>query len=163
MSFIDLGWDASTKLFRLPILIAINIASPTGSGMARKFAKAIFYLDTGSGISSLTDEKASELGIDYNSLPTEQIAGIGGFTQGHILTNVEFIVLIGNDTKTVTLPKINVIPSEISKKVEVRQGVYKKRGTSSGKMMCLLGLDYLEAIRGEVCLNFVNKKGTIKF
>ncbi|EQB64461.1 MAG: hypothetical protein AMDU3_IPLC00004G0039 [Thermoplasmatales archaeon I-plasma] len=163
MPIISLEWDQSTRLFRLPVLVGIKVPSAVKTPATPPFIKAMFYLDTGSGISAVTDGEISKLGIDYNSLPTQQLAGVGGFTQGHFLTNVTFTVFTNVGPETVNLPKINVMPSEISKKVETGRGIYKRRGTQSAKMICLLGIDFLETIKGVLNLDFVNKKGEISY
>ncbi|EQB65383.1 MAG: hypothetical protein AMDU3_IPLC00002G0020 [Thermoplasmatales archaeon I-plasma] len=163
MATISLEWDQSTRLFRLPVLVGIKTPHTVKMPATPSYFKAMFYLDTGSGISAVTDDEISKLGIDYNSLPTEQLAGVGGFTQGHFLTNLTFTVITNGSSETVNLPKINVMPSEISRKVETGRGMYKKKGTQSGKMICLLGIDFLETIKGVLYLDFVNKKGEIRF
>lgn len=163
MSTIELEWDQSTKLFRLPILVGINNPQFIPIGGKPLFTKALFYLDTGSSVSGITDEEISKISINVESLPTEQIAGIGGFTQGRILYNVTFTVFANSVPKTVNLPKVNVMPSKISKKVETGRGIYKKRGEIAGKMINLVGIDFLEALKGVISLDFTNKKGEIKF
>ena len=79
MPSIRLSWDAGKKFFSLPVHLQRN-TSGFSEPPQYVSAETLMYIDTGSGISSITDREALQLGVEISSLPKKPIGGIGGLS-----------------------------------------------------------------------------------
>ena len=65
MTQIDLEWDQSKSLFAIFAILSRKIPDFNSSSVYKSiYTKVKFYLDTGTTVTSITDEVAKELKID---------------------------------------------------------------------------------------------------
>jgi hypothetical protein len=96
-------------------------------------------------------------------LPIKQFGGIGGYTSGHVASDLMlWFKTIDNGFQSVKLKLVHVIPGEIVRKEEKGRGIFKMKGTVTAPMLCLLGTDFIELLKGTICLDFAKNEGTIK-
>jgi hypothetical protein len=163
MPSVSLKWDISKKLFSVPVRLSRKI-SKMGETSEYTHCDIIMHVDTGSGISSITDKDAYELGLDVSSLEKMPIGGIGGLTNTPIAHEITlFFLLINGEPFGVNMEKISISPDQISNVREKSRGVYKQTNTKIMEIPRLLGLDVIDKMCGVLILNLKDKIGEIKF
>lgn len=154
MGSIPLTLDPSKKLFSVPVLVWYN-SRPENT---------LMYVDSGSTITSITTKEAESLGIDVRSLPTEPVGGVGGLSQMGVLYNVTLGVFDSTRSPVaVQLKKLGVNPSRVRRVKQRTDGIYKKTRETFSEMICLLGLDFIGELHGELVLRPDKGTGEIKF
>ena len=144
MSSTKLTWDVNNHLYSFPALLMYR--SETGAGVPGEFkdnysrTNTVMYVDTGSTLTSITVTEAIGLGIEINSLPLEDVGGIGGTAKHPMAQNIIFTILSDKGPRQATLSNVAVLPAAVRRKVEKKNGVYKERGYVEGKMFALCGL-----------------------
>ena len=162
MSFIELSYDESKKLFAVPVILS-RVKHLSGIKNQPISKQKLMYLDTGSSRTSIVDIDAIELEIDVESLPREDVGGIGGVTPLPVSNDVTVTVLDSqNNPINLKMEKVAIFPSTVKRKIRRNNGVFKERGYVQGKMFDLLGLDALEQLKGELIINMEKKKGRIE-
>ena len=163
MPSITLKWDISKKLFSVPVHLSRNISKMRERPESYN-CDVMMYVDTGSGISSITDKEAYELGYDISSLEKMRVVGIGGFTETPIAHGITvFFFLTDGSPYGLNLEKIMVSPEQVNKVREKTRGDYRQTHTINAEMPKLLGLDAIEKLGGELRLNLRDKTGEIIF
>jgi hypothetical protein len=164
MRSIELVFDNSKKLFSIPVMLIKR--APPSFGIPAKappHVNAIMYIDTGSNLTSVTDNEAKRLEISNDNLTSEDVGGVGGMSKIPISNQISIFVMDkNNSTLEIKLERIGVNPEKMIKKVEKNRGTYKERGTSTAQMICLFGLDAIEKIRGKLEIDMVSKTGEIQ-
>ena len=164
MSEITLTWDQQKHLFSLPVMIQVAEKTGIGTIINTKNTQTVMYLDTGSNLTSITEEELDKLEIAVDSLPKVEVSGIGGFTQMPRLKNVNLLLLDKNTIPVqLKLDEIGVTPANIVKVREKKKGVYKRTSTTVRSMLSLLGIDAVIKLKGVIELDMVNLKGKINF
>ncbi|MCI2413233.1 MAG: hypothetical protein MPI47_07930 [Cuniculiplasma sp.] len=166
MAIIDLTFDQKRKLYSLPVLLS----NKSMHGSANAFGKStdsawyytIMYLDTGSNLTSITENEVDKLNLDRSTFQTQKVGGIGGFVE--LLTTKEVGIKLmsnGNSMLDVKLDIIGVHENQIKKKIRKKTGAYVQRGNEVMEMICLFGLDALEKLGGKLEIDMKNKSGKI--
>ena len=163
MTQVDLEWDKSKSLFAIFAILSRKIPdfnSSTGYKSIR--TKVKFYVDTGTTMTSITDEVAKELQIDIKALPRKQFFGIGGIIENPVANDIDIAVLDeSSEPRTFKLDIIQIMSASVKKKIEKTRGNFKERGEVIGSMFCLFGLDSIEKLNGELRINMKEKRGMI--
>ncbi|MCL5732098.1 MAG: hypothetical protein M1285_01745 [Candidatus Thermoplasmatota archaeon] len=166
MTIINLLYDQKKTLFSIPVLL---MKKPNHRGVptvdklpTNGWCNTIMYLDTGSNLTSITENEVEKLNLDKSAFKNQRVGGIGGFIDTPITEEVD-INVSSNDGKflLVKLDKIAVHPTEIRKKVKKNYGGYVQRGNQTIEMICLFGLDALEKLGGVLEIDMRNKTGKI--
>jgi hypothetical protein len=147
MAIIDLTFDQKRKLYSLPVLLS----NKSMHGRANAFGKStdsawystIMYLDTGSNLTSITENEVDKLNLDRSTFQTQKL-----------MSN-------GNSMLDVKLDIIGVHENQIKKKIRKKTGAYVQRGNEVMEMICLFGLDALEKLGGKLEIDMKNKSGRI--
>ena len=162
MTSINLAWDKNKQLFSFPVMILKLSYGMPGSKENSLHLNTVIYVDTGSSISSITDNEASKLGLDINKLPTEKTLGIGGLTATRYAKDLTFIALSTNSPLQAKLAKVAVLPSKVVVKREKNRGEYRETQNYEGNMLCLCGLDLLQYWHGKLVLDLDKMTGVIE-
>ncbi len=166
MAIIDLTFDQKKKLYSIPVILSKKsmrgIFNAPGQVNKPVWCNAIMYLDTGSNLTSITENEVDKLNLDRSSFKTQRVGGIGGFI--NILTTNEVgITIMGNESSMfdVKLDIIGIHENQIKKKVLKKSGDYVQRENEIIEMICLFGLDALEKLGGKLEIDMKNKSGKI--
>ena len=164
MQCIQLTWDLQKRLFSVPARIQIVERNGNGYVTNTKSTNTIMYLDTGSNLTSITDDEIERMGINKETLTKKTVAGTGGFTEIHILQNVSLLFLDSQGNPLVLdLDEIGINSRELKKVRTKKNGVFKQTNTTVTAMFSLLGIDSVIKYRGKIELDMNKLEGRIIF
>ena len=162
MTIIKLTYDNKKKLFSVPVILFKKAKSGIGRATEKLEAcNAVMYLDTGSNLTSITEDEVEKLHLDSESFKTQRVGGIGGMVNTSTTDAVSVAVQGDSNTLYINLDQIAIHSSTIKRKLNKGRGFYAERGEETIKMICLLGLDALEKLDGKLEIDMKNKTGRI--
>ena len=81
MAIIDLTFDQKKKLYSVPVILSKKsmrgIVNTPGQFNKPVWCPAIMYLDTGSNLTSITENEVDKLNLDRSTFKTQRVGGIG--------------------------------------------------------------------------------------
>lgn len=146
----ELSFDERRRLYSVAAVVFLRHA-PTrmGSSAPAPTAESLrpveMYLDTGSNVTSITEEVATRIGLNMAGLPTERVGGLGGFSHQAVSTEIDLAVA----GRMISLDKVTIL-SPFHEKVKSGKGIYKRKGTMEHPPINLFGLDALAKLRAKL-------------
>ena len=156
MGRVRLAKDSLSGLYSLNVSLVNN---DTGKNVNVKM-----FLDTGSSLTSITETVAKDLRLEPDKLEREDIGGIGGMSSIPIAKNLELFILgEGSEPKIVKLKKIGINRDEIRRERRHGRGVDRRISVSTAGMVNLVGLDFIEQLKGKIVIDTVSSSGHIEW
>lgn len=146
----ELAFDEGRRLYSVAAVVLLRRGSPLlGQSPPAPTAESLkpveMYVDTGSNISSITEEVAMRIGLNPAILPTARVGGLGGFSHQAVSTQIDLAVA----GRMISLDKVSIL-SPFHEKVKSGKGVYKREGTMEHPPINLFGLDALAKLRARL-------------
>lgn len=146
----DLSYDESRRLYSVAAVVLLRRSStfastPPPTPTAESLRPVEMYVDTGSNITSITQEVAVRVGLDPSGLTMERAGGLGGVSSVPVSTQIDLVVagrMISLDKATILRP--------FREKVKTGKGVYKREGMMEHPPINLLGLDALAKLKARL-------------
>lgn len=135
------------------LLVAAVMISAKGSSVAPDAAHALpveMLFDTGSSVSSMSEETAALLGIATDRLDRRMTGGIGGMKTAPVIRGVSvWLVPDSGEAREIQLPEMLLWENTVDERTS-RHGPLRQTGTRRMAGVNLLGLDALCVLGGKL-------------
>lgn len=153
MGRLRLEYDLGRRQFGLRA--RIECANSSGEAIAR------LVLDTGTGVSAISDLVAAQLGVDIGSLEMRDTGGVTAVEKRPRLRDVAFWI-VGDDVARIELDEALVL-TEVHRKARTGKSGWERRPSTRLVAPCLFGMDALTALKGRAILNPSQAEGWIEW
>ncbi len=150
MPRINLTLSPEHKLYTLPVTFY----------SAPRFTQGVAIFDSGSAGTSITGSIASGLGIEVNLLSKKPVSGVTGIKNIPVITKLDVIL---PSTKVVTLNDVTILEDVYKENVKKKHGIQVSREVLRAALPNLLGLDFLEELRGTLVISPAKNEAYIEW
>lgn len=160
MGQLSLARDAKTRLFSAPVMVVRG-----GRGVPMSAAPIThfeMYVDTGSNVSSISIERATELGFDPANLGRKLSGGIGGYRNAPTIPVLEIWLGEPSSPAPICLEGVRIWENTEESRFRRKKGLRVKE-TRRMPGVSLLGLDAIERLHATLVMQPDQNLGHIRW